>query len=284
MVRLPSRRSRLQLLLIMGVALSSLFSDATRAWGQNEAKTNKAARMETLRGIPFQEFTPEAQAKLAPVLNRPSVYRRLPIETLECDPDLHVFLVRYPEVIVGIWKLMGVTKVESQRTSDFTLNASDGEGTVSKVELVYGTPGLHIYYAEGYYEGPLFTRKINGRCVLVLRSQYGVDAAGNPVVQNQLDTFLKIDNLAADLVAKTLHPLIGSSADHNFAETSKFMTRIYEAAESNSYGVQAMADRLQDVQPEVRNRFGQIATVVENRSDHRMRASQAQAQPVSMEQ
>ena len=259
--------------MLLAIIVCSLSGAASQSMGQVEATSSKAARMEALRNIPFNEFTRDASAKLTPVLDRPSIYRRLPVETIECDPDLHVFLVRYPEVIVGIWQMMGITKVSSERVGDFVLKASDGEGTVSNVELVYGTPGLYIYYAEGTYDGPLFHNKINGRCVLVLRSEYGVDTKGNPVVRNQLDTFVKIDNLAANLVAKTFSPIFSNAADHNFVETSRFLSRINEAAAKNSYGVKAMADQMENVSPEVKDKFGRIATVVEDRADHRLRTT-----------
>lgn len=258
--------------LIVTLAICS-FAQADVASAQLEGTASKAARQDALRSIPFNEFTHDAYQKLNPVVSRPSVYRRMPIETINCDPDLHVFLVRYPEVIVGIWDLMGVTKVSTQRTGDFTLAASDGEGTTSRIELVYGTPDLHIYYAEGSYDGPLFPRAVRGRCVLVLRSEYGVGRDGKAVVRNQLDTFIKIDNLAADLVAKTVHPLIGKAADHNFVETSRFLSRISEAAESNSQGVRAMASKLDNIDPAVEDRFGQIADVVEDREAIRISAS-----------
>lgn len=270
-----SKRGRLAWLFAVAVLIGCIGLPGIQptASAQLEGTSSKSARQEVLRHVPMNEFTPDAYRKLNPVLSRPSVYRRLPTETINCDPDLHIFLVRYPEVIVSIWDLMGVTKVSTKRTGDFTLAASDGEGTMSNIELVYGTPELHIYYAEGTYDGTFFPRTIHGRCVLVLRSEYGKDREGKPIVRNQLDTFIKIDNIAADLVAKTVHPLIGKAADHNFLETARFLGRISEAAENNSRGVQAMAQQLDDVDPAVINRFGQIAEVVEDREVVRISAT-----------
>jgi hypothetical protein len=103
---------------------------------------NPQARAEALRAIPFDELNEASRGKLRPILERPSLYRRMPTQEVDCDPDLHVFLIRYPEVIVNIWQLMEVTRVQVKRTGPYTFDASDGSGTVCQVELVYGRPGL----------------------------------------------------------------------------------------------------------------------------------------------
>jgi hypothetical protein len=54
----------------------------------------------------------------------------------------------------------------------YLLDASDGAGTFSNVELVYGTRDTHVVYGKGFYEGPLLRRRVNGKCVLLLQSGY----------------------------------------------------------------------------------------------------------------
>lgn len=262
------KRGLLSAVVLIGLITS--FAGRANAQQEVDATSSRSARQEALRQIPFHEITKDAQQKLNPILNRPTVYRRLPVENIECDPDLHIFFVRYPEVMVSIWQMMGVTECDATRTGDYSVHASDGEGTISDLELVYGTPNLHIYYGTGSYDGPMFHKKLTGRCVLVLRTEYGVDRFGAPIVRNQLDTFIKIDNLAADLVARTFHQLIGKTADHNFLETSRFLSRISEAAEENAYGVQHMGARLENVDAQVRSDFVRIVGVVGKRHEARL--------------
>ena len=53
-------------------------------------------------------MTAESRRKLMMVCERPTLFRRLPQQSIACDAGLHLFLIRNPEVVVNIWQLMGV--------------------------------------------------------------------------------------------------------------------------------------------------------------------------------
>lgn len=236
-------------------AASPLLSVSTTAQNRNES----------IKAIPFDQMGEQVKARVWRVVSKPSIYRRLPTQTIDCDPDLYVFLVRYPEVLVNIWQLMGVTKVQMKRTGPFSFDASDGVGTTTKVELVYGRPDLHVYYANGFYEGPLLHNRITGRCVIVLRSAYAKQG-DRLLVTVKLDTFVDLDNIGAEIFAKTLHPLIGKTADFNFTETARFMGQVSQASETNGPGMERLAAKLSNVDPAVRQSFAQYTDVVYQRA------------------
>jgi len=238
--------------------------------------SSKKLRDQVARQIPINKIAPEQRAKVAAVLKKTSVYRRLPVTAINTDPDLYLFLVRYPETILSIWQIMGVTQMSADRVSPFKMNFDDGVGTDGDVELVYGTPNVNIYYGEGIYEGPLLFRKVAGQCVLVLQTEYHRDAEGNPLATSTLDVFLKIDHLTAGLIAKTVHPLIGSTADHNFTESLKFVEKLSTATQENGPGVHGLAQRLQRMHPDVQKRFRGIIDVVSQRAAARARTLQAE--------
>jgi hypothetical protein len=221
-------------------------------------------RQQALESVPFQMLTQQTREKIQPTLEKPSIYRRLPKMAIECDPDYFRFLVRHPEVIVEIWKLMGVTKMTTTRTGPYQLASDDGAGTVSDLELVYGDGEKHIFFGTGSYEGPLIRRKMTGRCVLVLQTQHVSDEYGKPKAVSQLDVFLRVDNVAAGMIARTLQPLVGPTADHNFMESMKFVQKLYGTTLRNGQGVQLMGERL-DIQPDVLRRFQQAAGIAYER-------------------
>jgi hypothetical protein len=263
--RLPlSRRSWLTALL--ACAGSTLWTSLAAA----EADTSYAAREEAEQAIPFDELKPELRARVLAIVDRPSIYRRLPVQSVTCDHDLHVFVVRHPEVVVNIWRLMGITTMQAQRTGKFVIEGDDGAGTVSRIELVYGRPDLHLFHCTGTYEGPLFRRKLSGRSVLLLRSRYGTDRHNHPVVTDQLDVFLQVDNIGADLVAKTMQQSVGKTIDINFSESLKFLNRIYDSAERNGPGMQNLAAKLTDCTPSVRDQFSETCAVVHSRAAERL--------------
>ncbi len=235
-------------------------------WAQsNEPPPSTQSRQGAIQAIPFDEISDSARDRLQKVVSRPTIYRHVTAQVIESDPDLHVFLVRHPEVVVGIWQLMDITRVKLRRTEPFRFDAEDGAGTVTRVELVYGRHDLHIYYAQGYYEGPLFGGRLYGECVLVLRSRF-TTRDRRDFVSNRMDIFLRTDHPAGEILLKTLHPLLGKAADYNFVETTKFVSQISQASQTNGPGMERLAEQLPNVDPAVRRAFSQHTEVAYQRA------------------
>ncbi len=236
---------------------------ATETW--TEGSSSKQLRKQTVNSLPYHQLNQQTKDKIADILEKPNIYRQLPVTSIVADPDYFRFLIRYPEVIVNIWQLMGVTNMLTERTGPYSLSTNDGAGTVSTLELVYGNDNLHIFYGTGTYEGPILKRKLNGKCVLVLRSENNIDANGEPIATSKLDVFLKVENATAGLIAKTIQPLVGTTADHNFVESLKFVQRLNETTSKNGPGVQRMGEKL-NIDADVRRQFNEVVDVVFQRA------------------
>jgi hypothetical protein len=266
--REPGKLARRSLLTGGMAALTAglLRAPQVAAAGKDEADTSAKSRDEAIRALPVSELTAETRRKLMAVVERPSIYRRLPLKSFDCDPALHRFLVRNPEVVVNIWELMGNSTMTVERVAPYLWKGNDGAGTICDVELVYGTDETHIIYSDGYYEGALLHRKLTGRCVLLLRSGQAQAENHRWFVGDRLDVFLQIDNTAADVVARTLAPWVGKVADGNFDESCLFASKLSQAAEQNAPGVQRLADKLTKVEPPVREEFSRLAAAVQQRA------------------
>ncbi len=252
-----------------GLIASAALTGQTLPVLANESKrpsTSRASREQAVRQMPLRSLKEPLRTRIQNIVIKPTIYRRLPVEVIPCDPQLYLFLVRYPEVVINMWHLMGVTKAVIKRTGAYAYDAQDGAGTVSRVELVFGTRHQHLFLAEGYYDGPLLPRRITGRCVLLLSSGYSQDDRKRSFVSNRLDVFVQLDKMGVEIVAKTLHPLMGKTIDTNFAESSRFISQVSHVAESNGPGVQRLVSRLTDIDPEVRTQFAQITSAINQRS------------------
>jgi len=245
---------------------TSLLPSSIAVAAPEEADTSAQARDDAIASLPLSELTAETRRKLMMVCERPTLFRRMPQKSMACDPALHLFLIRNPEVVVNIWQLMGVATMSAERLGPFAWKGADGAGTNCDVELVYGTDNLHIIYGDGYYEGSLLKKKVTGRSVLVMKSGYGRGPDQRTYVANRLDLFLQIDNLAADVVTRTLSPWVGKVADANFHESCVFASKLSQTAEQNNPGVQRLAERLTKVEPAVREEFSKVAAAVPQRS------------------
>lgn len=224
-----------------------------------DGSSSRESRQRALQSVPLASLTPQAVAKLRPVLDNPTIFRRMPMQSIACDADMFTFAVRYPEVLVEIWQLMGMTKVTTERTGPFSFRGDDGTGTTCRCELVFGSEKLHVYYTQGDYEGGIINRKLDGRCVCVIHSQQALGENGQPVVSATMDVFLKLDNVGADLIAKTISPLVVKTADYNCMESLRFISQLSTTAQRNPEAIEQLAAKLDGLHPDVRNRFIQVA-------------------------
>lgn len=213
---------------------------------------NGRAKEEALSAIPFRQLAPQVARHVQAITYHPTMYRRLPAKVMQCDREMFLFMIRHPDALVGIWDVLGITRLKVQRMGEFEYRADDGAGTISQMEMLYGTPELHLFMGQGYYEGPLFGNKIHGEGVMLLRSRFLRDPRGNEVVECVMDAFLRIEPGAVDLAAKTLHPLFVRNADINFTETIDFMSTFAQTAKAKPEAVYEMIRRMRDVDAETK--------------------------------
>jgi hypothetical protein len=244
-------------LLFSACGLWSSYACAIEPWLRDPASSS-STESNAVERIPFNRLVGPAQENIRGVVERPSYFRRLPTQTIECDPELFTLLVRYPEIIVNIWDLMGITKVEVKRIAPYVFTGQDGAGTACRCELLYGTSDVHVYYGNGAYSGTLAARDVEGRCVCVLHSSTATNRAGRSTITLSMDVFMKLDNFGADLVTRTLAPLVGKTADYKFIESAKFVSQLNELCEKNPAAAAQLAQRLNHVDPSVRAKFAQV--------------------------
>ncbi|MCO8121858.1 hypothetical protein NHH03_08935 [Stieleria sp. TO1_6] len=233
--------------------------------GMSDKDSAQGDSEELLAALPMERLTNDAQQKIQAVTDKPTLYRRLPVQAIRCDEELFLFLTRKPEAIIGIWDLMGITTVQATRVGPYRMDATDGSGTTCQVDLLYGDRNLHVFMADGMYDGKFAQKGIRGKGVFVLKSTYATAGDGATTVHGTLDCYVKFESLGADLVARSLGGLIGKSADHNFVETAKFISQISQACETNPNGMLDMVDRLPQVDPQTKADFAQVILNVARR-------------------
>ncbi len=230
--------------------------------------------------LPFDKLPEDVRTNVQSTIAATTLYRRLPVQVTPCDPDMYLFLVRHPEVVVNIWEIMQVSNVAIRRTGPDTFRATDNMGTACDVRMCYSDHETQVIYAEGAYSGPMFKQPIRARCVLLLKSGYLQETDGRFHVTSRMDTFIQIEHAGLEVLAKTLQMLIHRSADYNFVETASFLSNVSQTAEANPGGMQRLAAKLTNVQPDVRDRFAEISLEVGEKA--RQRAStQARVIPAS---
>jgi len=272
---MPAVRGFVCAIALAGVGFLPNSAHAGDPTAGSKATNSRVARDEAAQSIPYDRLPAEMRSRVVAVVNNPSIFRRLPIASIDCDPDLYLLLVRNPEIVIDIWQLMGITNMALTRTGPNQFRAADGQGTVGTLEFAYRSADMHVIYSTGTYDGSLSPAKIRGESVVVLKTEYVRNASGQIRIVNRLDVFLHLDNVGIEWIAKTLQPLLGKTADHNFAETASFVASLSHTAETNPAGVGRLANRLPHVDAATRQRLGELSAQASDRADS-IRSAMAQ--------
>ncbi len=238
--------------LFCGVIFSSVDAKPPQA---ESGQSSRDARDEAIRQLPLQRLNQRDRRRVLGVVNDTAIFRHLPTQSIPCDPQMYKFVLGNPDLVVNLWRVLGISDVSLRRTGPTTFATDDGAGTVGNIEVLLQTPELTLVIAEGVYDGALFTRRVAGKCVMSVRSEYRHASDGRDYAICAMDSFIQIDNVGAELVAKTFQPLVGHFADHNFRETANFLGTLNRAAEVNPTKIIQLTNRMQDVSPEVKEQF-----------------------------
>jgi hypothetical protein len=218
----------------------------------SEGTTSEPARQDALRSIPWQQLSAAGRAKAETVIAKESIFRRLPTRTIDCDPDLYLFLVRHPDVVVNIWEVLKISQVRLQQVGTNQFRLTEPGGTALALEFLYRSRDLQVVYGEGEYQAPILSRPLVGRGLAILKTRYAQQPNGRWHITTRLDSFTAIEPIAAELITKTISPLLGKTADHNFLQTAAFVASLSRTAELNARSVRRLVAQLNHVEPEVR--------------------------------
>ena len=225
--------------------------------------STRAARDEAIRAIPWKLLSDAERPLVQAVVQDTTIYRRLPTRVIDCDPDLFTFLLQHPDIVVDVWRLMGVSNVALDRVDTNTYHCTDGAGTTGKVRYLctdWG-PEAHnraVIYAEGAYEGKPFTAPLRAQSVLLLQSAAMKETNGRHYITVRLDSFIHVEQVGVELIARTIQPWIHKTADRNLIETLGFVSTFSRTAERNPQGMQRLASRLQSVDQPTRDELVQL--------------------------
>ena len=219
-----------------------------------------AARDEAVRAIPWKLMSPASRQTTQSILNNTSIYRRLPTRIIDCDADLFTFLLQHPEVVIDVWRVMGISQVALSKMPDGSYRGTDGAGTTGTVRYLFsnwgnGARNTAVVYADGAYQGPPFVTALKAQSIMLLRSSSVRETNGRRYVTVKVDTFVRIENLGIEIIAKTVQPWIAKTADQNLIETLTFVSNFSRTAEKNPDGMQRLAARLAAVDEPTRNQL-----------------------------
>ncbi len=254
--------SRLRCAALASAALSAATAAALlfvpTAMADAGPSSSRADSSEAIRAIPWRQIDPQYRAAAQKIVNNASIYRRLPTRVIDCDPEIFTFLLQHPEVVIDVWRVMGISQVALEKLPNGAYQGADGAGTVGTVRFLYadwkpGAQNVAVIHADGSYEGKPFLHPLKAQSVMLLRSGAVQEANGRHYITVRIDSFVKIEQMGIELVAKTVQPWINKTADRNFIETLSFVSNFSRTAEKNPEGMKRLATRLNAVDQPTRD-------------------------------
>ena len=215
--------------------------------------------------IPWHSLDEHSTKLIRDVLDGKTFFRQMPQQLGYCDAEMYDFLICHPDVVVELWELLGVTQISLTETGPNKYLLKEGTTTTSRIEVLYKSKNLCVVYASGEYDAPVLLRKIKGDVILLLKSRYGRDKENRPVVQCDLDAYVRIHNPGAEMLAKILIPVVGKIADSNFEQAVRFVMNVSEAAQEDYEPLAGLAQRMENVRPEVAEGFASVSEAVFDR-------------------
>jgi hypothetical protein len=216
-----------------------------------------------LASLPLDRMSPTHRQLIEHFSQGATLHRRLPAETIHCDPALLKFVLAKPEALVDVWRVLDISRVALDPVAAGTWRLSDGYGTTGTVRLIHHDHGpagdLLVFHGRGGYDGPLSPKPLTGSCLLVVRHAPVVDADA-PAQRIEVEAFLDVDGLGLEIVTRTLQPLIVRSAAANVHEICLFISQFARAADRNPAGVARLAERMSRTPPADRRTLVAVAS------------------------
>ena len=214
--------------------------------------SSREARESARRALALERLPDADRQEAERVLRRPTLFRRLPTESFTCDRDLLEFGLSKPEVIVDLWRVLGISRLALDPTGPGQWKMSDGWGTDGTLRVLRHdrTPqgGSLVLLGRGGYNGPLAPHPLTGTCLVLVRyRETAREADGKSRHAMQVDAFLDADGLGLEIVTRSLHGLVCRSSASNLHEICLFMAEFSSTADENPAGVARLATRLSRV-------------------------------------
>ncbi|MBX3425355.1 MAG: hypothetical protein KF688_06720 [Pirellulales bacterium] len=270
-------------------AAGALAADANERNSAPEAATDAATCREAARAIPLDKIDAAYREAVREVVADPTIFRRLPTNVVDCRPEMFTYLCENPETLVEIWRELGLSKAELKRTGPNTFVLQDGAGTTGDLVVVESTCDENaqnrvIMFVDGRYDGKPFNKPLAAQCVLALRSGSIEETNGRHYVAVRVDSFIRLDRTGLALLAKAMHPLVGKTADRNFADTINFVSSLSYTAEQRPDRIHDLGTSLDRVEPHRRRQFSAVVDLCHQHGQDWLKTRIAQDKPTTSRQ
>jgi hypothetical protein len=214
--------------------------------------SSRSELRDALDRLPLAELTDEQRRQVNNVLEHRSMFRRLPAISIDANPEVYNHLTHNPESVVGIWRVLGISKFTMLQTGPTEWYGDAGDGSTGTIDVLSRSPNHHLLLCTGKYKSPLLARPIEAISVMHLKTQYQQGQDLQPKVVHSLDLFVMFPSHTVDTVARVIAPVSHMIADRNFRELSLFVRFMNVAMERQPGWMEQTIQRIDGIDREQR--------------------------------
>lgn len=184
------------------------------------------------QALPIQQMPADLQAPITEVIEQHHFHHRGAPETFPCNPKLYLNLLNDPTLTLALWQDLSPSPAQLQPIGNGQYQGTDGNGTTATWQFAYRSPRLHVFYCTMNYRSPHGAAQLDGRLVLIVRTNYFKEASGQPWIQHDIEAYCKIDSRGWRAVARTVKPIIERLLEDQIQEAGWFVSLMGRLVES----------------------------------------------------
>lgn len=212
--------------------------------------SSREALLDARSRVPIDALNKNQQARVNAVLDRNSMFRRLPQIDFDAEPEVYSWLTQNPEVAVSTWRVLRISEFQLTPAGNNVWNGQAQDGSRGTIEVLHRTANSLLLLCEGEYKTPLLARPIRASALMHLQTRFTKQPDGEGHVTHGVDLFVAFPSQTVDTVAKVISPVSNMIADRNFKELSLFVRFMSIAMQKQPGWVEQLATRLDGVTPQ----------------------------------
>jgi hypothetical protein len=237
--------------------------------------SSRSTLRDALDRLPVDNLTDEQRSRVNEVLKHRSMFRRLPAISIDANAEVYNHLTHNPESVVGIWRVLGISKFTMQQTGPTEWYGDAGDGSTGTIDVLSRSPNHHLLLCNGKYKSPLLARPIEAVSVMHLKTQYQKGQDLQPKVVHGLDLFVMFPSHTIDTVARVIAPVSHMIADRNFRELSLFVRFMNVAMERQPGWMEQTIQRIDGIDREQRIELMKLSARVYVDAQNRLAQNQS---------
>ena len=231
---------------------------------QSKGTSSDKVKKTALTELPLAKLTPQNRVRVQALLDEVGYFRRLPTTVFAAEPEVYQFFIRYPDVAVSVWRVMGISEMKMWQTGPNEYEGDSGDGSTGTIDVVYRGADETLLICEGQYQSPMLKKPIQARSLVMLKTSFIKESDGTIFVTHRADMYVAFPSQTVETVAKVLSPLTGSMADRTFTEMSLFLRMMSLAMTRRPTWVDQIAGQMEGVADIRKLQLRQVTLQVHN--------------------